>query len=1121
MAKQTPQQEYEEQNSNRGIYTFMDTTGDYLGRYAEHMKNRRKEEVAQNIQRETELSQGRYQANPVLQQYLNSNPDVFRAATNAAIQSGVPKQGSRFTGGISNEYQNVLDDFARQHYRDFGQKENRGIESLPTIGRLEMGNAIRGFTPREFTEQNYGYNPLPQQVLQPQQNMAAAPTLQAPLQAPLLQNIFTGEDEGVSQRPDLDNRYAEGGPVMGGMQPMTDASQNSGIASGMMPPAPPPEGTEMMQQMAGQMEQVYNNLDNSENIEDVINAMRGDELPLSARYSELADLVGPDDAKSTPESVLTVLQPTFQMLNSIPPGGIAGATAGGTETSEGNFNEPSATSSSDQAEAVLAMSRGEMPVKAANGYSSDMPMPFAQNYGTRFPSINSMNNVETAMGGNAPQSNNNAGLLPYTPSKLAPPVYEPINFDAVRKNVNAFQDLQKDISFEKGETDPAIALANRQKLLSQFAPKAETAEELLARRKEFMGDTGSDSSEIQGYLALAQAGSQLASTPGSLLTGLTQAAGPLAGNLSKIASAKTEREFEGKGAAFDASLAQEEKLRQFNASLAVSAIDETTANEKEFIKSKNNTKAQLVSTGISEALADKSLADKAVTINYTQQLVNKAALGRYSEIYGKVNPETGKTETIMFYPGADPFYMDIDKGFVKGVPPKDWTKVKKGDVDDLLSTGKLSGLQKQMVDKGKRTYAMVRNPNYDPNGDSAPFTSVEALNVGMQTYVDLGEGRFKALDPGTFFTVKDPKTQVETDKSGVISFKDSQGKTIKVFNPIVGKLDIMGAATGKNGPAFSGQITAENQEALSKKYGTDLSGSIGQKMVLGNPNITLVDKPALGFEIKLIPDGKGGYVEGGYNLTTDQKADQQQTLKATGELLANLKELGNSGFFQTFGIAGGTRQFLSENVAGLFPEAVASMLRNPKGAEARQMREQLARNIKQALALSKRYPVTEMEQLNGLVDDAGGFTTDPVIVMKKLQTFYHAVQRDYLNAAHVLDRKNNPAVTVRPQPMGNKDEPLDATATIKTKEGESISPDLITAFRIASSGRPLKGLFMKMTRSQARALGLDPKVWETKDGNYDSLITVKLKTIRNQEGNTSIGADTSVKTLSEARKGGN
>ena len=62
---------------------------------------------------------------------------------------------------------------------------------------------------------------------------------------------------------------------------------------------------------------------------------------------------------------------------------------------------------------------------------------------------------------------------------------------------------------------------------------------------------------------------------------------------------------------------------------------------------------------------------------------------------------------------------------------------------------------------------------------------------------------------------------------------------------------------------------------------------------------------------------------------------------------------------------------------------------------------------------------------------------------------------------------------------------------------------------------------MKMTRNQAKALGLAPKVRETKDGNYDSLITVKLKTIRNQEGNTSIGADTSVKTLSKALRGGN
>ena len=37
---------------------------------------------------------------------------------------------------------------------------------------------------------------------------------------------------------------------MGGMQPMTPASENSGIASGMMPEPPPPEGMQAMQQMA-------------------------------------------------------------------------------------------------------------------------------------------------------------------------------------------------------------------------------------------------------------------------------------------------------------------------------------------------------------------------------------------------------------------------------------------------------------------------------------------------------------------------------------------------------------------------------------------------------------------------------------------------------------------------------------------------------------------------------------------------------------------------------------------------------------------------------------------------------------------------------------------------------
>jgi hypothetical protein len=54
-------------------------------------------------------------------------------------------------------------------------------------------------------------------------------------------------------------------------------------------------------------------LDEADNAEDMINAIRGNELPLEARYAELAEFVGPEDAKQTPESVLALVQPTILM----------------------------------------------------------------------------------------------------------------------------------------------------------------------------------------------------------------------------------------------------------------------------------------------------------------------------------------------------------------------------------------------------------------------------------------------------------------------------------------------------------------------------------------------------------------------------------------------------------------------------------------------------------------------------------------------------------------------------------------------------------------------------------------------------------------------------------------
>ena len=61
----------------------------------------------------------------------------------------------------------------------------------------------------------------------------------------------------------------------------------------------------LAQQMGG--------IDMAQDAEGLINALRGNEMPISARRTELAEYVGEEDAMRTPESVLAMVQPTIMM----------------------------------------------------------------------------------------------------------------------------------------------------------------------------------------------------------------------------------------------------------------------------------------------------------------------------------------------------------------------------------------------------------------------------------------------------------------------------------------------------------------------------------------------------------------------------------------------------------------------------------------------------------------------------------------------------------------------------------------------------------------------------------------------------------------------------------------
>ena len=129
--------------------------------------------------------------------------------------------------------------------------------------------------------------------------------------------------------PQMAKKYMGGGAVMqrpmfrqaGG--PMAPPPQPPMAPPPQPPMAPPqPNSMEMASaaaqqtgQQAGEIAsaQIMANIDQADDSKSLIDALRGNEKTLEARYAELASYVGEADAQQTPESVLAMVQPTIML----------------------------------------------------------------------------------------------------------------------------------------------------------------------------------------------------------------------------------------------------------------------------------------------------------------------------------------------------------------------------------------------------------------------------------------------------------------------------------------------------------------------------------------------------------------------------------------------------------------------------------------------------------------------------------------------------------------------------------------------------------------------------------------------------------------------------------------
>jgi len=110
-------------------------------------------------------------------------------------------------------------------------------------------------------------------------------------------------------------------PMPADMMPPPSAPMPAGMGA-----APPPPDMGMAMEQAGAegmaegaaigdqyMAETLMGIDEAQDVESLINGLRGNQMPLQARYAELAEFVGPEDAQATPESVLALTQPGIMM----------------------------------------------------------------------------------------------------------------------------------------------------------------------------------------------------------------------------------------------------------------------------------------------------------------------------------------------------------------------------------------------------------------------------------------------------------------------------------------------------------------------------------------------------------------------------------------------------------------------------------------------------------------------------------------------------------------------------------------------------------------------------------------------------------------------------------------
>ena len=443
-----------------------------------------------------------------------------------------------------------------------------------------------------------------------------------------------------------------------------------------------------LQAVAQQMQNVNTEIDNAEDVAGIMNAIRGDNATVEQRRAELAQEVGEADAKATPESVLVMLQPTFEMMESLTgqspdmPMGDAPVetfTAEGTGITSGLMPMPDEGKKKDNfrsEEAIARINAGEMPVKARDGISVDR--------------YNVNQNLMNQMFGLGNLNLNTTNQLPMNINTLGNPLvgdfqdvpttadamdYSKEQADAIMKRYQPVVDM---FAPDPAETKEKV-MAERLFSMEPYLTKKYTPQENLAQLKALYGDTNL---AVPANLAVAKFGANIAKGTGSLADAAFGALPGLTTDLSALAIAKrkSDRDLIAQASTLSTKQGTARDAQIFD--IAKEAMKRSDAIGDKYQDVMKDLILNAEKTGLELTKFDiKNLADKNFKI---MEMVGKTIRGQKN--YGKivdgkivdlkrVFETSNKDRPKVYYENGQ--YIDL---------PDDYIEVSDGQLTDLANT---------------------------------------------------------------------------------------------------------------------------------------------------------------------------------------------------------------------------------------------------------------------------------------------------------------------------------------------------------------------------------------------------------------------------------------------------